>query len=55
VFYKKKKILKAFKIRKSPQVSQNVNTPKSLPALVFYTKKQGWANSIEFLSFEFYF
>ena len=37
----KKVLLKAFKIRKSPQVSRNVNTPKSLPVIVFYTKKSG--------------
>ena len=39
----KKVLLKAFKIRKSPQVSRNGYTPKSLPALVFYAKKSGRA------------
>ena len=40
----KKVLLKAFKIRKSPQVSRNVNTPKSLPAMVFDAKKSGPQN-----------
>ena len=39
----KKVLLKAFKIRKSPQVSRNGYTPKSLPVMVFYAKKSGRA------------
>ena len=39
--FTKKMILKAFKIRKSAQVSRNGYTPKSLPVMVFYTKKSG--------------
>ena len=40
----KKVLLKAFKIRKSPQVSRNINTHKSLPAMVFDAKKSGPQN-----------
>ena len=38
--FTKKTTLKAFKIRKSPQVSRNGYTPKSRSAIPFYNKKK---------------